>query len=105
MGFWGMSRTGKDAQGAANEIHNWSFDQAKTRWDWGNQFKQQGDQNWGWANDYWKNRAASGIGSTSDIRKQGEDIMPGVQTAIDNRKGYLNNYAQQFAQMPNLRLQ
>lgn len=85
MGFWGMSRTGKDAQGKLNEIPNWQWDQAKTQWGNANDFKNRGDQGFDWAQNYWKGKANGNFADPNQIKASGEAMMPGVQEAIGKR--------------------
>jgi hypothetical protein len=98
--FWGLSQTGKNARTAVKDNAAWSQQQADTQLAHG-----ASDRNVGWDrnNDAWgawQNRAQQGIGTTGQLRGYGQDIMPGVQEAIDARKRLLAQQQQNWANNP-----
>ena len=90
MGFWGMSQTGKDAQGKLNELPNWYFDQMKNWWGQANDYLPQAQGLQDEALTEYRRRMGQGFGSVQDIRGMGQEIMPGVDEAIGNRQDRTN---------------
>lgn len=101
MSFWGMSQTGKDAQGKMNELPNWYFDQMKNWWGQSNDYlpKAQGLQDE--ALTEYRRRMGQGFGSVQDLRGIGQEIMPGVDEAIGNRQDRTNVLRGRAGQIPN----
>ncbi len=85
MGFWGMSKEGKEAKKKLGEkaASDWAQSQewSKKAQGWG----QAGDVIRDWGTDYYKRAAGEGIGPVSDIRATGQEIMPGIDEAIARR--------------------
>lgn len=97
MSFWGMSQTGKDAKGAlegfggANRVQ---FEQSLQR------MKDQGataDDIQAFQRKFLQERVGnSGFTDPSEIRRIGEDVSPGTDTAIANRGAILNEMGQRI---------
>lgn len=85
MGFWGMSRTGKDAKNQLIQNANWQTGQARQASQNSADSIASGKANSTWATDYWKNKANNGFASTSQIQQSGQELMPGVDPAIAAR--------------------
>jgi len=86
MSFWGMSQTGKDAQGKLAEIPNWQWQQAKDWWDTSKAKLPVADYLQNQYIDRLTNAYNEGFGSPEDIRGIGRSIMPGVDEMMANRR-------------------
>jgi hypothetical protein len=75
MGFFGMSRQGKDAQAQLNNTAAWQNDQAKT---WGTKAADswtRGQEGQDWATKYWQNRAENPAFDPNKVKRTGQDIV------------------------------
>jgi hypothetical protein len=76
MSFWGLSKTGKEAQGWSRESGAINKQQFKDSLADKKKFQDRGDYATDWGTNYWKNRADRGLPSTQTVRATGQEIMP-----------------------------
>ncbi len=96
MSFWGASNTQKEATGFPRELGTWSFEQLKS---WLGRANAQGataEQLQQFAQDYWKERTEKGLATPEEIRRFGQEIMPGIDAAIAARGGRLDQVGQDW---------
>lgn len=102
MGFWGISPTGKAAQGRVGELGNWSYDQMPKWYQKADDYYNQGNYQNKQASDYWDNLLRNGAPSMDPNanRATGQQIMPGVDQTIQDRSNRLQTSLANFQALP-----
>lgn len=89
MSFWGLSKTGKDAQGQLGELPRWGKDAMKWNLSRRDDVTQQGTGDVGTFQDFLNNRLQNGFGTPDQIRQWGAAALPNSGPAMDRvRSGY-----------------
>lgn len=96
MSFWGLNQSGKDSKAFPREIATWNFQQYKDNLNRANASWDQGQQRGGQMYGYWQNRMGQGVGTPQDVRSAGEQAMPGIGQAVQNRWNRWNDMQSKY---------
>ncbi len=99
MSFWGMSQSGKEAQGFFPQYGAWNWQQYK---DWlgrAGEYEQWAKPYRNWAYQYWTGRTA-GLPSPGDIHATGSQILPSLEGARERRRENVARIAEGAGNIP-----
>jgi hypothetical protein len=98
MSFWGMSNSGKIAEGFPMEAGNWDWAQYKEWLDRAKNFGYTGDYGTNQAKDYYGYQAQEGMPSIEQIQSAGGQIMD-VDPVIASAKARADSLLTQFGEL------
>lgn len=96
MPAFGPTDAFKEAAGFNREMGNWSFEQFKEWLDRANQSGAISQQLRDQIINYAQDQIAQGFASPDDIRQIADQIVPGVEEALQRRQGRLNQIQENF---------